>query len=251
MTAPIASPETSGSGDWFATTHWSVVLAAGQAESPRSRTALEELCKGYWYPLYVFARRQGNSQEDAQDLTQGFFERLLGRNDFAGLDRSLGKFRAFLLASFKHFLLDKLDYAKAAKRGGKNILLSLDAQDAEKRYLLEPIDTMSPDKLYDRRWAYTLIGKARAKHRQEYFRGGKRDLYEALNGLDTREDADQTYSEKAEKLGMSLAAIKSAALRMRQRYGNLLRLEIAQTVANPAEIDEEIRYLLAIVSECE
>src|SRR5437899_6321909 len=141
----------------FATTHWSVVLLAGQADSPQATEALEKLCRTYWYPLYVFVRRQGNSPEDAQDLTQAFFERILEKNYFGQVDRAKGRFRAFLLAALKNFLSDQRDYRDAAKRGGGRRMLSLDAQTAEERYQLEPVDTLTPDKLYERRWAFTLL----------------------------------------------------------------------------------------------
>jgi len=238
-----------GQSDIFATTHWSIVLAAGQAESPVSQRALAQLCEGYWYPLYVFARGQGCSPEDAQDLTQGFFLRLLRKNYFSDLKQSKGKFRAFLIAAFKHFLSDQRDRQNALKRGGGETLLSLDAQDAEKRYQLEPVDGLTPDKHFERRWAYTLMEKAQTQLREEYVSEGKGELYASLNGLDGHEQGDPTYAEKAGQLGMSVPAIKSAALRMRQRYGKVLRSEIAQTVATPAEVDEEIRHLLAIISE--
>jgi DNA-directed RNA polymerase specialized sigma24 family protein len=238
-----------GGGDLFATTHWSVVLAAGQTESPDSLSALAQLCEAYWYPLYAFARRQGYSPEDAEDVTQGFFARLLRRNYFAELSQSKGKFRAFLIAAFKHFLCDEGDRARALKRGGGQTVLSLDAQEAEHRYQLEPVNTLTPDKLYEQKWAYALMEKARFRLREEYGSKGQGELYAALKGLDGREAGDQTYAEMAVQLGMTLSAIKAAARRMRERYGKLLRLEIAQTVATPAEIDEEIRHLLAIISE--
>src|SRR5215471_6647935 len=144
-------------GDWFTTTHWSVVLAAGQTASPQSEAALEKLCRTYWYPLYAFARRQGSSPEDSQDLTQGFFARFLEKNYLHQVQRDRGKFRCFLLASLKHFLADERDKARALKRGGGKSLLSLDDDAAEGRYRLEPVDSMDAEKLYQRRWTLTLL----------------------------------------------------------------------------------------------
>jgi RNA polymerase sigma factor (sigma-70 family) len=242
-------PETNlAGGEWFTTTHWSVVLAAGQTVSPKGEAAMEQLCRTYWYPLYAYVRRQGNPPEDAQDLTQGFFERVMERNCFGQVDRAKGRFRAFLLATLKHFLSDQRDHERAAKRGGGNLPLSLDAEKGEERYQLEPLDPMSPDKLYERRWAYAVLEQARARLRDEFAAAGKSDLYEQLKGFETGENKGLTYAEVGNRLDLSESAIKSAVLRLRQRYGELVRKEIAQTVATVSEIDEEIRYLLAVIA---
>jgi len=238
------STATSTRSDWFRTTHWSVVLAAGRGESPGAQEALERLCQTYWYPLYVFVRRQGYSPEDAQDLTQGFFERVLEKNYFGQADRDKGRLRAFLLAALKHFLSDQRDRERAAKRGGGKTTLSLDAQDAEDRYLLEPADTATPDKLFERRWALTVIEQARVRLRAEYAAGGKSEIYEQLKLVETGERGELTYAEIGKRVGLSESGVKTAALRMRRRYAELLREEIAQTVATVSEIDEEIRHLL-------
>ena len=233
--------------DWFTTTHWSVVLAAGSSESPTAKEALEQLCETYWYPLYVFVRRLGYSPEDAQDSTQAFFERVLERNYFGQADCDKGRFRAFLLAALKHFLSDQRDRARAAKRGGGHTILSLDAESAEERYRLEPVDSVTPDKLYERRWAYTLLERARTRLREEHASSGKRDLYEQLTALEAAGKTGLTYSEVSERLGLTESGVKAAVRRFRQRYGALLRAEIAQTVATAAEIEEEIRYLMAVI----
>jgi DNA-directed RNA polymerase specialized sigma24 family protein len=248
----LPQQETSASSlnrDWFTTTHWSVVLAARQPDTSGARQALERLCQTYWYPLYVFIRRQGYSPMDAQDLTQAFFERVLARNYFDQANRDKGRFRAFLLAGLKHFLSDQRDHDRAAKRGGGVTALSLDAQTAEERYQLEPLDTMAPDRLYERRWAFTVLGQARERLRQEFVGTGKGNLYEQLNALETGEERDCTYAEVGQRLGMSEDAIKSAVVRLRRRYGELLRQEIAQTVATASEIDQEIRHLMAAIAE--
>jgi DNA-directed RNA polymerase specialized sigma24 family protein len=239
---------SSPGGDWFTTTHWSVVLAARQPDAPAAQQALEQLCQTYWYPLYMFIRHQGYSPEDAQDLTQAFFERVLARNYFDQVSRDKGRLRAFLLAALKHFLSDQRDRDRAAKRGGGATVLSLDAQTAEERYQLEPVDTMSPDRLYERRWAFTVLDAARERLRQEFVTDGKSDLYEQLNALENGEQSDCTYAEVGQRLGLSEDAIKSAVVRLRRRYGQLLRREIAQTVAISAEIEKEIQHLLAAIT---
>jgi DNA-directed RNA polymerase specialized sigma24 family protein len=238
---------TGAQSDWFTTTHWSVVLAANQAGTPAALQALERLCQTYWYPLYAYVRRQGYSPEDAQDLTQGFFERVLEKNYFGQVTRDKGRFRAFLLAALKHFLSDQRDRERAAKRGGGGTLISLDAQSAEDRYQLEPADAVTPEKLFDRRWAFTVLEQTGARLRAEFAAADKADLYEQLNALEAGEDGALTYADLGRRLGLSESAIKSAVLRLRRRYGELVREEIAQTVASVAEIDEEIRHLMAVI----
>src|SRR2546422_4378518 len=233
---------------WFATTHWSVVVAASDQNSPEKVDALEKLCRAYWYPLYVFIRRQGYDPPDAQDLTQGFFTRLLEKNYLAQADRQKGRFRSFLLAALKHFVSDEQDKAKAQKRGGGQALISLDDQTAEKRYRVEPADIMSAEKLFERRWALTLLEQARARLRDEYVTAGNAEFYDELKVLETGEKSMVTYAELAVRLGTTESAIKSAAPRLRRRYAELVREEVAHTVNSPSEIDEEIRYLIAVIS---
>ena len=233
--------------DWFASTHWSVVVAAQEGDCPSAREALESLCRTYWYPLYVFVRRNGYSPEDAQDLTQSFFARVLEKDYFAKVDRSQGKFRAFLLVSLKHFISDQRDRQRAAKRGGGQVPLSLDAAAAEGRYHLEPVDAATPEKLYERRWALTVLAQARARLRQEFEASGRLELYEQLTGIEAGGEAGLTYARIGERCGLGENAIKSAALRLRRRYAELIRQEVAQTVASVAEINEEIRHLLAVI----
>ena len=234
--------------DWFTTTHWSVVLGAAQGDRPAARQALERLCTAYWYPLYVYVRRRGHSPEDARDLTQGFFERVLEKHYLDQVDQSKGRFRAFLLATLKHFLSDQSDRRRAAKRGGGRTILSLDAQAAEERYQFEPIDALSPDKLYDRRWAFTVLGEARGRLRAEFAAAGRLVLYEHLDAFESGEETGLTFNEVGRQLALSEACVKAAASRLRRRYGELVREEIARTVASVAEIDEEIRHLVMVVS---
>jgi RNA polymerase sigma-70 factor (ECF subfamily) len=174
-------PPGLGQNAQFTTTHWSVVLAAGGGDSPAARQALEYLCQTYWYPVYAYVRRRGNSPHDAEDLAQEFFAKLIKRNDFAKVSRERGPFRAFLKGALNHLLSDQRDYVRAAKRGGGKIILSLDAQTAEQRYQLEPADTTTPDKLYDRRWALSLLETARSRLAEEYAVAGKSDLYKWAN----------------------------------------------------------------------
>lgn len=229
----------------FALTHWSVVLAAGRSESTHAQAALEQLCANYWHPIYFYVRRQGHNPADAQDLTQEFFTRLLARNDLAAVDRSKGRFRSFLLASLKHFLANEWDKAKAQKRGGGQIPLSIDATTAETSYAVEPVERLSPDKLYERRWALALLQQVMSQLKSDYAREDKADVFSALKGTLTGERGTETYAQIARRLGTSEGAIKVAVHRLRRRYRELLRAEIAHTVSQPEEIDEEIRALFA------
>jgi DNA-directed RNA polymerase specialized sigma24 family protein len=244
-------PDSSNLGhpgpDYFATTHWSVVLTAQRTDTTRAQAALARLCQTYWYPLYAFVRRQGHSPHDAQDLTQGFFARLLSGNFLAEIAPEKGNFRSFLLAALKHFLANEWDRAHAAKRGGGQPVISLDDTDAEERYRLEPVDNMTADKLFDRRWVMTLLEQVTTRLRSEYTRLGNAVLYEKLKDClgGSRESAP--YSQLAAELKMTEGAVKVAVHRLRARYRELLREEIAQTVTNQAEVDEEIRHLFSLL----
>ena len=232
----------------FTTTHWSVVLAAANEEAPEAAAALERLCRIYWYPLYAYVRREGHSATDAQDLTQEFFARLLARNSLARVAPEKGKFRSFLLAALRHFLSDQRDWVRAAKRGGGVEVLSLDAQEAEERYRLEPVEHLTAERIYERRWAMTLLEQAINRLREETAAAGKSELFEHLRSF-VAGDSEVTCSGVASELGLSESAVKSAVHRLRQRYRELVRDEIAHTVADPAEIDAEIRYLIALMSQ--
>ncbi len=235
-------------GGVFATTHWSVVLAAGHPSSPDAQAALEQLCRAYWYPLYAYVRRQGYPPEDAQDLTQEFFARLLAGNYVAAVQPGNGRFRWFLLCAVKRFLLKERDRAGALKRGGDLTFVPFDAQQAEGLYRLEVADSGAPDQLYDRAWAVALVRKAHELLRQEYLSEGKHEVYERLKEFLSSDHADMTYEEVGRVLQMAEGAVKVAVHRLRRRLGNLLREQIAQTVHTPAELDEELRYLRTVFS---
>ena len=233
----------------FVTTHWSVVLEAGASDSPESNQALELLCRTYWYPLYAYVRRKSYSADDARDLTQEFFARLLARNYLSVADRNKGKFRSFLLGCLEHFLAREWTRAHAQKRGGGQPLFSLDETDAENRYLREPAHELSAEKIFDRRWATTLLDQAMARLREECLASKKGDLFEKSQNYLSGEKGEASYADLAATLGMSEGAIKVAVHRLRQRYGELVRAEIAQTVASPKEVDEELHYLFAVLRE--
>jgi RNA polymerase sigma-70 factor (ECF subfamily) len=231
--------------EYFATTHWSVVLTAQRNDSTRAHAALSHLCRAYWYPLYAFVRRQGYSAHDAQDLTQEFFTRLLAKNYLAVVARERGKFRSFLLGSLKHFLANEWNRAQAAKRGGGREIISLDETDAEGRYALEPADDSTAEKIFERRWATTLLDQVVARLRDEYVRAEKTELYETLKNCLTVESRTVPYAELAARLSTTEGAIKVAVHRLRARYREALRDEIAQTVSSAEEVEEELRHLFA------
>jgi DNA-directed RNA polymerase specialized sigma24 family protein len=229
----------------FATTHWSVVLQTGDSESPQSMVALEKLCRAYWFPLYAFIRRKGHSEEDAKDLTQQFFARLLERRDFRTVDARKGKFRTFLLAALTHFLSNERDRVMAAKRGGGRTIISLDEMNAEQFSRFEPASDVSPDKLFDWRWAMTLLAQAVVKLRAEMTEAGKLDVFEELKSFLTNDAPDGEYAKVAQRLGGNNQSVALQVHRMRQRYRELVRGEVAHTVSSPTEVDEEMRHLLA------
>ena len=227
----------------FSATRWSVVLAAA-TDARGAHDALAVLCRAYWYPLYAFLRRRGISAHDAEDLTQSFFAQLLARGGLARVDRAKGRFRTFLLASLKHFLADERDRANALKRGGGEPLLALDAIAAEQRYALEPRDDLTPDRLYDRRWALAVVDRALQHLRAEYAAAGKEALFSELQATLTAGSGAKSYREIAVTLAMEEGAVKVAAHRLRQRYGSALRAEIAETVSSREEVAAELRQLL-------
>lgn len=231
------------------TTRWTVVVTAGQRGQPQADQALEELCRTYWYPLYAYVRRQGHPREDAQDLTQAFFARFLARNYLTGLNSEKGRFRGFLLASLKHFLANEWDRAQCLKRGGQVTHLSLDWQAAEDRYQLVLVDPLSPDRLYDRTWAVTLLERVLGQLQVECEADGRAGLYTALKSFLTVDREAIPHARVAEQLGVSEGAVRVSVHRLRRRYRELLRQEIAQTLANPAQVQEEMRVLLGAFTE--
>jgi RNA polymerase sigma-70 factor (ECF subfamily) len=240
----MPASESPARGADFEQTHWSIVLAAqGAEDSSLAQSALGKLCAAYWYPLYAFVRRTGKSAHDAQDLTQEFFARLLEKNWLADVDRDKGRFRSFLLTAMKHFLANEWDKTQAAKRGGGAPHLSLDAEDAEGRYTHEPADNATADKLYDRRWALAVLDAVLVKLEQEYASAGKAELYQALKPMIT--GGKSPYAEIAARFGIGEGTVKVSVHRLRERYRDLIRAEIAETVATAGEIDDELRHLLA------
>jgi len=248
---PEPSPERDGvtSARCFVTTHWSIVLEAGQTGSSEASEAMAQLCRTYWYPLYAYVRRKGYGVDDAQDLTQEFFARLLARNYLSVADRNKGKFRSFLLGSLEHFLAREWTKAHAQKRGGGQSIHSLDEADAENRYLLEPAHELTAEKIFDRRWATAVLDQAMARLREECIANNKGDLFARVETLLSGEKGEAGYADIATALEMSEGAIKVAVHRLRQRYGELVRAEIAQTVATPEQADEELQYLFAVLRE--
>jgi RNA polymerase sigma-70 factor (ECF subfamily) len=230
----------------FNTTHWSVVLAA-RGESAEAQVALEKLCRVYWYPLYAFVRRQGHSPEDAEDLIQGFFARVLHRKDLETVQRERGRFRSYLLVSLKHFTINEQLRARAEKRGGGHSLISLDEVEAEKKFAQEPVDKSTPEKIFERRWAMALLDKVLERLRQEHEATGRLRLFESLRWFLSEEPAEQSQAQIGAQLGLSTGAVKQAVRRLRQRYRELLHEEVADTVATAADIDDEVRHLVAVL----
>jgi RNA polymerase sigma factor (sigma-70 family) len=225
-----------------------MVVAAGGSDSPGSRQALASLCEIYWYPVYTFIRRQGHTADEARDLEQGYFLQLLSKGYLKDLRPEAGRFRSFLLASVKHFLSNERDRERALKRGGGEVTVSLDLHGAEGRYALEPADNaLTPDRLFEREWARTVLEKAMAALREDFVRSGETRRFERLKGYLTDEAPATPYREAAAELGMSESAVQVGVHRLRQRFGSALREVIAQTVADPADIDDEIRCMLSAI----
>jgi RNA polymerase sigma-70 factor (ECF subfamily) len=232
----------------FAPTHWSIVLQARTQNGPQSREALEVLSRAYWPPLYAFLRRRGYSHHDAEDLTQGFFAHLLEAETLKSVEPGKGRFRTFLLAALGYFLLNERDKQRALKRGGGRALVPHEEfSSAEARYGAEPADAATPEQVFDRRWAWTMVGLVMDRLRREYAASGKEAVFDALQSRLTGETPPGANAAAALRLGMTEEAVKVALHRMRRRFGKLLRAQIAGTVASPADVGEELRYLLSAI----
>ncbi len=231
----------------FVTTRWTVVLTAGRHDTSRAQIALASLCQAYWFPLYAYVRRRGYSPQDAEDFTQGFFERLLQLDSLSTVHRERGKFRAFLLAAMNHYLADEWGRASAQKRDVRKTI-PLDMHRAETRYADEPLDQTSPDRLFERQWALTLLETVLQLLCREYAAAGKQELFQTLRFTITGDGNKKPYAELGDSLGMTAEAARVAAHRLRQRYRHLLRAEIAHTVATEADVEEELHYLRRILA---
>ena len=241
MTIPRGSTRSDNAR--FDSTCWSVVLAAGVRSSPEGAVALESLCGSYWFPIYAFVRREGYQRAEAQDLTQGFFAMLLQRDDLRNVHPDKGRFRSFLLTALKHFLINEWTKARTQKRGGEEPVLSLDFDSAETKFEMQPAEPTTPESVFNRQWALTLLANVQAALQREMEDKGNGELNAALKPHLVGDADAGTYSEIAERLGMTEAGVKMAMSRLRKRYRGLLREEIAQTVSTEDEIDDEIREL--------
>jgi DNA-directed RNA polymerase specialized sigma24 family protein len=232
----------------FTTTRWTVVMAAGGRESEQADAALEQLCRGYWYPIYVFLRRSGWTAHDAQDLTQAFFTRILEKNYLSAVDRTKGKFRSFLLAMLRHFLANHRRDRQAQKRGGRAEFVCLDDAALQEPASLVSTTEASAEQAFEQQWAVTLLEQVMARLQAEHEKAGKLELFNTLKIFLTASRGAGSYSDLAVKLDTTEAALKMAVSRMRRRYGELLREEISRTVSTPQEADEELRALFAALS---
>jgi RNA polymerase sigma-70 factor (ECF subfamily) len=231
----------------FETTNWTLVVQAAGGDSTAAREALAALCGTYWYPVYAFIRRQGYAAADAEDLTQGYFTRFIEKQYLRDLKPEAGQFRAFVLASVRHFLSNERDHDRAQKRGGGRPSLALDAVSAEERYGLEPVDPMTPEKLFERAWAGSLLDRALDRLANEVARAEGIERFDKLKAHLTGVDEPSTYRELAASWGVSESAVRVSVHRLRKRFGRLLREEVGATVADPADIDGELRHLLGIL----
>ena len=247
MAHPDPEPEAKGL-QVFATTRWSVVLTAGEGKTEPSHRALETLCRTYWYPIYAYVRRKQYSPEEAQDLTQEFFALLIARDDFRLADRNKGKFRGFLLSRLDYFLAREWRREHRQKRGGQFRFISLDEHPPEERYQLEPADHDTPEKQFLRQWAVTVLKHAMNALQNECEANGKAALFREAKGLVSGERHRDAYAEISQSLGMAEGAVRVAVHRLRQRFGELLRSEVAHTLATGDDVDEELRYLFQVLS---
>jgi RNA polymerase sigma factor (sigma-70 family) len=243
MKADQSSP--AGGANQFQSTRWSVVLVSARSQAPGSKEAFADVCKLYWYPLYAFIRHRGYSPEDAEDLVQGFFLRLVEHKTLRRVDRSKGKFRSFLLASLQKYLSDEADRARCLKRGGKAEFVHLDLEGAEHRYRLEPVDALTPEKIFDARWATALIGESMNRLKREYIAQGKAATFQALSAFLDPMNTKRlpSYEEVAAQLEVSVGALKTLIHRLRKEYTAFVWEEVSRTVSDLADVDSEIHQL--------
>jgi len=232
----------------FATTHWSVVLTAGRGDTPGAQHALARLCQTYWYPLYAYVRRRGYAPHDAQDLTQTFFARLLEHQSLTRADPDRGRFRSFILSAMNHFLISEWKRGMAQKRGGGSLTISLDLAAAEERFDLEPADPSAPDQLFEKQWALTLLAEVLNRLEGEYQSEGKIELFAGLKQTLTGSRESQPYAELSPLLGMNESAVKVAVHRLRKRYRELIRAEIANTLDQSEDVDGEMQHLFKVLT---
>jgi RNA polymerase sigma-70 factor (ECF subfamily) len=231
----------------FETTHWSLIIRAGDAQAPDAAAALATLCETYWYPVYAFVRRSGRSVEDAQDLTQAFFTKVLEKNYFKDARQDRGRFRSFLLASVRHFLSNQRDFDRAGKRGGGQVPLSLEFDDGERTYQIDPADDATPESVYERRWALAALDAGMRRVSMKYEGEPRRRLFEHLKPFLTGADP-QSYADLSARLDMTEGALRVATHRLRQQFAASLREVIAETVETPDEVSDELRHLMTVVS---
>jgi RNA polymerase sigma-70 factor (ECF subfamily) len=236
-----------GRGAVFRTTQWSLVINAGSDDSLVAAAALEQLCQRYWFPLYACVRRSGYSHADAADLTQLFFARLLEKKSLTGLEPGVARFRSFLLTALKHFLINEWQSANRLKRGGGKQIVSLD-ENAGELYRAEPADHASPDKLFEKRWALSVIDLGLARLRAEFVASERPDLFDELKPTLTGDKLERSYADIGSSFGLSESAVKVAVHRMRKRFGELIRAEIAETVQDPGDVEDEMPHLIAALS---
>jgi len=244
MTSSTPDPQP----EYFATTHWSVVLTAGHGDTPRSQAALEKLCRAYWFPLYAYVRRRGYQVEDAQDLTQQFFARLVERNLVAHADQSRGRFRTFLLVAMEHFLANEWDKARALKRGGGKQFVPIQTDSAETRYGVEPADERTPEQVFEYNWALALLDQVMGQLEADYRDRGQVGLFTALKPCLVSSSSAETYAALAAQLETNEGSVRVAVHRLRARYRELLRAEIANTVDSQDEVDAEMRHLFKVLA---
>jgi RNA polymerase sigma factor (sigma-70 family) len=239
----MSGPQEHPAG-WFPTTHWTAVLTAADSRAPRGTEALETLCRAYWFPLYAFVRRQGHGPTEAQDLTQDFFAHLLSSDALSSVDPSKGRFRSFLLASLRNLLANEWRHGQRQKRGGGANVFSLDAVEAEERYRLEPADGATPESIYERKWAEALLERVLARLRDECDASGRTQRFDTLKVFLLEDKGTLSLADAASCLGLTVVAVKGVIHRLRQRYREIFREEVAHTVERVEEVDEEIRHLL-------